>query len=211
MIHNLTESQRGLNAHNRNLQAKVDELEFHNRRLLDALQGHGLLQHGAVQYPGSRPSRSVSMHGDIVRVSGGSSPAVPISGPVMVVSPNSETSVSGYGSLAESPCGPGGDLFPAESPSYGLGRREGPVVTGGRGAGEFCYEGEEDDTLPLSGVSEGSLESRNYSLAKSSMSSSSSLSGGSRAPTLQMESDKSGGEGSVSECVCDLSKSRSLL
>ncbi|KAL8562182.1 hypothetical protein ACOMHN_005167 [Nucella lapillus] len=201
VIQNLTESQRSLNTHNQQLLGKVDELEFENNRLRDLLSSHNVQygtysspphphpaplnlhhhnhhhhnNHHPAQYPGTRAQRSISLHGDALKV--GSVPHHAL------VSPHSETSVSGYGSLVDSPSG------------------EGLAGGGGEGkGGRVGDEDENDDTLPLSGVSECSLEYHHDTLEKTSSSSASSSSRISRAATLnsdrsERDSPRGGGRG----------------
>lgn len=175
VIQNLTDSQRSLNAHNQQLLSKIDELEFHNHRLKDLLTAHNIADETSPRQPARRhrPARAAGPHGDVIRVPDSAPPSAP---PSTVVSPNSETSVSGYGSLAGSACGDG---YPSADPVTG--DREG-VVEGARTERVGDYD---DDTLPLSAVSADSEDSRKSTLARSASS------GDSRGHTLNKDSDRS--------------------
>ena len=175
VIQNLTDSQRSLNAHNQQLLSKVDELEFHNRRLKDLLTAHNIADETSPRQPARRhrPARAAGLHGDVIRVPDSVPPSAP---PSTVVSPNSETSVSGYGSLAGSACGDG---YPSADPVTG--GREG-VAEGARTERVGDYD---DDTLPLSAVSADSEDSRKSTPARSASS------GDSRGHTLNRDSDRS--------------------
>ena len=194
VIQNLTDSQRSLNAHNQQLLSKIDELEFHNRRLKDLLTAHNIADETSPRQPARRhrPARAAGLHGDVIRVADSVPPSAP---PSTVVSPNSETSVSGYGSLAGSACGDG---YPSTDPVTGC--REG-VAEGARTERVGDYD---DDTLPLSAVSADSEDSRKSTPARSASS------GDSRGHTLNRDSDRSDIE-SVSPSPSPSSRSSSVF
>ena len=194
VIQNLTDSQRSLNAHNQQLLSKIDELEFHNRRLKDLLTAHNIADETSPRQPARRhrPARAAGLHGDVIRVADSVPPSAP---PSTVVSPNSETSVSGYGSLAGSACGDG---YHSTDPVTG--GREG-VAEGARTERVGDYD---DDTLPLSAVSADSEDSRKSTPARSASS------GDSRGHTLNRDSDRSDIE-SVSPSPSPSSRSSSVF
>lgn len=174
VIQNLTENQLSLNAHIQELRSKMDELEFDNDRLKTLLHAHNIPDEASPeQSPSHRPQRTAAPRSDVIRMS---RPACPTNSASAAVSPNSETSVSGYGSLAGSACGDG---YLATDAVMGVRER---VVKGARTERVEDYD---DDTLPLSAVSGDSVESRKSTLAKSSSS------GDSRLHTLNKDSDRS--------------------
>ncbi|KAK7097344.1 uncharacterized protein [Littorina saxatilis] len=188
VIASLTEGKKSVERHNQQLLSKMDELEFQNQRLKDALAAHNTPSHSRCHSQPSTPSQPHQHHhltrpyrtaltpqSDVIRIPTLSSPSA-------AMSPNSETSVSGYGSLADSHYGDTGPPHGSADAGVGL----------GLGLERAVQEVEDydDDTLPLSevcGEEGGRLGSRDsHTLALSS-----SSSGDSRPPTLHRESDKS--------------------
>lgn len=156
VIQSLTDSQRNLNKQNHTLLSKIDELEFQVSQLREVLKAHNISEGTTLPSRRSRPS---NLQGDIIRApltTDGRQPSA-------AVSPNSDHSVSGYGSLAGSAC------------------------DGGVGPGvkvERVTDGYDEDSLKLS-VYSLALDSQTDTLARSSSSGGSS----SRGHTMSRDSD----------------------
>ncbi|XP_076446532.1 uncharacterized protein LOC143283954 [Babylonia areolata] len=177
IIDNLMESQKFVNSHNAKLLSKIDQLESENARLKDILTAYNIPHATLPRDLKAGPQKDVTSPHDVTGSSG--SEMFPKFTSTLI-SPISETSVSGYGSLAGSAYGEG---YPAATLEAG-GRRARRIEED-TGASAEAVADYNDDTLPLSEMSVERVDSADSTLP-------STLSSGrdSRVPTLNRESDK---------------------
>ncbi|KAL8606238.1 hypothetical protein ACOMHN_012870 [Nucella lapillus] len=171
IIQNLMESQRCVSSHNQTLVGKIDELEAENARLKEFLAAYNIPHMAVPPALKLRSNRGGPLGGHEIIRSPSSDTFPKLTS--TLISPISETSVSGYGSLTGSGYGEG-----HTEARRGCRRR---VDTGV----EEEAGGYNDDTLPLSEVSVERVGSEGSPLASPFSSGANS-----RVPTLNRSTDK---------------------